>query len=60
DARRVRFVSEKKKVLLNDKKLKSDERQSLNDTITAYRRIYRELLQTAEHLRRRGEQYREA
>ena len=60
DARRVLNVSEKKKALLNGKKLKSDERKSLNDTINAYRAIYRELLRTAEHLRRRGERNREA
>lgn len=60
DARRVRLVIEKKKTLLNDKKRTSDERKSLNDAISAYRRIYYELLKTAEHLRQRGERYREA
>lgn len=60
DARRVLNVIEKKKALLNDKKLKSDERKSLNDTISAYRKIYRELLGTAKHLRCRGENIREA
>lgn len=60
DARRVRNVIEKKRALLNDKKLKSDERKSLNDALNAYRGIYRELLKTAEHLRQRGESCREA
>ena len=55
DAGRVRSVIEKKKALLNDKKLNSDTRKSLSDTIIAYRRIYRELLEVAEHLRARGE-----
>ena len=60
DARRVRFVIEKKKALLNDKKLTSDERKNLNEAIGSYRKIYHELLKTAEHLRQRGERYREA
>lgn len=60
DARRVRIVIEKKKTLLNDKKLTADDRKCLNDSINAYRRIYRELLKTAEHLRQRGENHREA
>ena len=51
DARRVRNVIEKKKALLNDKNLTADD---------AYRKIYRELLKTAEHLRQRGENHREA
>ena len=60
DARRVRLVIEKKKALLNDKKLTSDERKCLNEAIIAYRKIYRELLKTSEHLRHRGERSREA
>nr|WP_316621766.1 hypothetical protein [uncultured Ruminococcus sp.] len=60
DARRVRNVIEKKKALLNDKKLTADDRKSLSDSINAYRKIYRELLKTAEHLRQRGENHREA
>lgn len=59
DARRIRLVIEKKKTLLNDKKLTKDVRKSLNDAISAYRKIYYELLKTAEHLRQRGEQSRD-
>lgn len=54
DACRVLSVIEKKKTLLNDKKLTADMRKSIGDTITEYRRIYRELLKTAELLRNRG------
>ena len=54
DACRILSVIEKKKTLLNDKKLSSDTRKSIGDAITAYRRIYHELLLTAEHLRARG------
>ena len=54
DAGRVRCVIEKKKALLNDKKLKSDERKSISSAIVAYRRIYRELLKTAGLLQARG------
>lgn len=54
DARRVLGVIEKKKALLNEKKLTADSRKQLNDTIIAYRCIYRELLSTAEHLRKRA------
>ena len=56
DAARVLGVIEKKKKLLNDKNLNSDTRKSIGDTIIAYRRIYRELLKTAEHLSIRGGQ----
>lgn len=54
DACRVLSVIEKKKALLNDKKLNADTRKSIGDEIIEYRRIYRELLKTAEHLRARG------
>lgn len=54
DACRVLSVIEKKKTLLNEKKLTADMRKSIGDTIIEYRRIYRELLKTAEHLRNRG------
>lgn len=54
NAGRVRSVIEKKKALLNDRKLNSDARKSLSDSIIAYRRIYREMLEVAEHLRTRG------
>ena len=60
DAGRILQVIEKKKTLLNDKQLHSDARKSLVDTIAAYRRIYYELLRTAEHLRLRGGQRHEA
>lgn len=53
NADRVLSVLEKKKALLNDKKLNSDARKSISDTIIAYRGIYRELLRTAELLRAR-------
>ncbi len=53
NADRVLSVIEKKKALLNDKKLNSDARKSISDTIIAYRGIYRELLRTAELLRAR-------
>lgn len=56
DACRVRKLMEKKKSLLNDKNLNADARQSISDTIRCYRRIYYELLQTAEHLKSRGGQ----
>lgn len=55
DARRILNVIEKKKALLNDKKLSADSRKSVNDSIVEYRRIYREMLATAEHLRKRAE-----
>lgn len=54
DARRVLSVIKKKKDLLNEKKLTADARKQLNDSIIAYRSIYRELLSTAEHLRARA------
>ena len=54
DACRVLSVIEKKKALLNDKTLNADTRKSIGDSIIEYRRIYRELLKTAEHLRTRG------
>lgn len=54
DAGRVLNVIEKKKVLLNDKQLNADMRKSIGDMIIEYRRIYRELLKTAELLRLRG------
>lgn len=54
DACRVRYVIEKKKALLNDKKLNADQRKSIGDAIIEYRRIYRELLNIARHLRARG------
>ena len=60
DAGRILSVIEKKKSLLNDKKLNADTRKSIGDAITQYRRIYRELLKTAEHLRSRGAMYHEA
>ncbi|MBQ3264778.1 MAG: hypothetical protein IJH07_03285 [Ruminococcus sp.] len=60
NAGRVRRVIEKKKALLNDKKLTKDERKSISDAINAYRAIYRELLKTADHLSQRGERYHEA
>lgn len=53
DAGRIRRVIEKKKCLLNDRKLNSDVRKSISDTIIAYRRIYRELVRVAGHLRER-------
>lgn len=54
DACRVLNVIEKKKALLNDKKLNADTRKAIGDAIVEYRRIYHELLKTAEHLRSRG------
>lgn len=54
DAGRILRVIEKKKNLLNDKHLNSDARKSINDTIIAYRRIYRDLLHTANVLCQRG------
>ncbi len=54
DACRVLEVIEKKKAHLNEPKLTADTRKQLNDVIIAYRCIYRELLSTAEHLRRRA------
>lgn len=60
DACRVLSVIEKKKALLNDKKLNADTRKSIGDAIIEYRRIYRELLKTAEHLRSRGGNLHEA
>ena len=54
DACRVLSVIEKKKALLNDKKLNADTRKMIVDAVVEYRRIYRELLKTAEHLRARG------
>ena len=54
DACRVLSVIEKKKALLNDKTLNADTLKSIGDTIIEYRRIYRELLKTAEHLLARG------
>ena len=58
NARRVKGVIEKKKALLNDKTLSKDAKKCVNDTIVAYRRIYRELLTTAKLLRgRAGESY---
>lgn len=60
NALRVRQVIEKKKSLLNDRSLSADARKALTDRIIAYRVIYRELLRTAEHLRKRGEAYSHA
>ena len=60
DACRIRKVIERKKLLLNDKHLNPDARKALNDSITAYRYIYRELLHTAQRLKKRGERYHEA
>lgn len=54
NADRIMNVILKKKALLNDKKLSSDARKSISDTLFEYRRIYRELLSTADHLRARG------
>jgi len=54
NADRILSVIKKKKSLLNDKKLNSDARKSISDSIIAYRAIYRELLRTAELLRTRG------
>lgn len=54
DACRVLSVIEKKKTLLNDKKLNADVHKSISDAIIEYRRIYHELLKTAEVLRERG------
>lgn len=53
-ALRIRNVIEKKKALLNDRKLSHDARKALSDSIAAYRCIYRELLKTSEHLRERA------
>ncbi len=60
NALRVRQVIEKKKRLLNDRGLSSDARKALTECIISYRVIYRELLHTAETLRKRGEAYRYA
>ena len=60
NADRVKAVIEKKRTLLNDKKLTADERKTLSDTIKAYRGIYRDLLRIAGHLRQRGERYHAA
>lgn len=60
DACRILNVIEKKKTLLNDKKLNADMRKSIGDAIIEYRRIYYELLKTAEHLRLRGGSFHEA
>ena len=61
NARRVRNVIEKKKLLMKNEKMTADARKAVSDAIIAYRRIYRELLQTAEHLRSRaGESCHEA
>ncbi|MBQ9680064.1 MAG: hypothetical protein IJV48_05230 [Ruminococcus sp.] len=54
NADRIMNVILKKKALLNDKKLSSDARKSISDTLIAYRRIYREMLAVADHLRARG------
>lgn len=57
EARNVLAVIEKKKLRMKEERLTSDERKSLNDTLIAYRCIYRELLSTARKLRQRaGEQ----
>lgn len=58
EALRVLGVIEKKKALLNEKKLTADSRKQLNDVIIAYRRIYRELVKTAEHLSGRAQRIR--
>ena len=60
EALRVRQVIEKKKSLLNDRSLSADARKAITERIIAYRVIYRELLHTAEHLRKRAEAYRHA
>lgn len=60
DACRIMKVIEKKKLLLNDKHLSPDARKKLSDSAAAYRRIYRELLNTARQLSKRGERYHEA
>lgn len=60
DAGRVLKVIEKKKSLLNDKKLSADARKCIRDSITEYRRIYRDLLKIAEHLSIRGGRTHEA
>lgn len=54
NADRMMNVILKKKALLNDKKLSSDARKSISDTLIVYRRIYRELLAVADYLRARG------
>ena len=54
NARRVLSVIEKKKELLNDRRLGKDARKQLSDVIITYRCIYRELLASAEHLRSRA------
>ena len=60
DACRVLDVIEKKKTLLNDKKLSSDTRKMIGESLVVYRRIHRELLKTAEHLQRRGDRHHAA
>ncbi|WP_407385847.1 hypothetical protein [Ruminococcus sp.] len=60
DANRILKVIEKKRNLLNEKHLSPDARKLLNDSMTAYRRIYRELLHTSRLLKNRGERYHEA
>lgn len=60
DAGRIQQVIDKKKSLLNDKKLSADTRKIISDTLIAYRRIYRELVKTAELLNARGGQPHEA
>lgn len=54
EARRVFGVIEKKKGLLNDRKLNKDAHKQISDIIITYRCIYRELLAVAEHLRTRA------
>jgi hypothetical protein len=54
EARRVLGVIEKKKGLLNDRKLNKDACKQISDIIITYRCIYREMLAVAEHLRTRA------
>ena len=57
NALRVKSVIDRKKQLLNDQKLTADTRKRLNDEIKAYRRIYRELSDIGDLLRRRAQVY---
>lgn len=60
NARRILAVIEKKKALMNDRTLSRDARKAISDTITEYRCIHRELLETAAKLRERAGESRHA
>ena len=53
DAVRVQAVMKKKKLLMNDA-TSAEQKKKLGDDIKAYRRIYRELLDIGDTLRRRA------